>query len=94
MSKPFFVLVDEKSGLPVTTMPSFSLCQDIMSKLPPRHGYQVVRVPVETKKLDAEFVEELAPGEVAEFYETLSVPTTPEDWYPEMITKTQLSDRV
>ena len=80
----FFLLVDSKTWLPVTAMPSFSLCTDLMSKLPPREGYQIIKIPAKTKTLDREFVEELDPSEVARFYETLDDPVKPEDWYPEI----------
>ena len=93
MSKTFFVIVDEQSGVPVTTMPSHSLCLEIMSKLPYRHGYRIVRVPMKTKKLDWEFVEEITSAEAAHFYETVDVPTTPDEWYPDTITTSQLSAR-
>ena len=94
MKNRFFVLVDAWTELPVITMPSVSLCTEIMSKLPPRGGYKIIRVPMETKKLDVEFVEELSSSGVAHFYETLNEPTKPEDWYPNTATKPLPSDRV
>ena len=80
----FFLIVDRKSDTSVMAMPSYSLCTDIISKLPEREGYKIYKIPSQTKRLDVEFVEEIEPVEVAEFYENVDVPIKPEDWYPDL----------
>ena len=84
MKKSFYVIVDRQTDASVTTMPTHSLCQSVISCLPPRGGYSVFKVPLKTKLLDFEFEDLLTEEEVIEYYKKIEKPIKPENWYPEV----------
>lgn len=81
MKKTFYVVVDLRSRMAVTIMPSYSHCQSVISNLPIRDGYSILKVPGTTKILDVEFSEELSQREILQYYKGLKTPLKVNDWY-------------